>query len=262
MDLLWVDSHAHLDMDDFKEDRDQVVQRAFRNNIEAILCPADILEPRSVEIILNLVEKHRSIIAAAGLHPHNAKSLSSEHLQRIEALATARKIRAVGEIGLDFHYNFSSHKEQKEALRRQLHVAQKLDLPLILHSRKSGKDMVEMIEDEHFSKGGIVHCFTENWETARKMMDHGFFISFSGIITFPKAHSLREVARKIPLEKLLVETDSPYLVPFPHKKKNKRNEPAFVAEVGKALAEIKNVPPEELAEITRNNFHSLFMFEI
>lgn len=257
-----VDSHAHLSMEDFDEDRDQVIMRAFQMGVKAILCPADLSEPQSVAVTLDLTEKYKNVVAAAGVHPHNARLFHPEYIQEIENLALAKKIRAIGEIGLDFHYNFSSPEAQKEALRIQLHTAEKLGLSIILHSRNSGREIVESIKNEHFTKGGVVHCFTESWETARKMMDQGFYISFSGIITFPKAHTLRETARKIPLERLLTETDSPFLLPFAYRSKKKRNEPAHVAEVFRKLAEIKDVAPEDLAVIIQNNFRALFLFEI
>lgn len=257
-----VDSHAHLDMEEFDEDRDQVVQRAFREGIISILCPADLTNPKSIEKTFDLIEKYESLIAAAGVHPHQAKHFTPSHAQRIEELAGKKKIKAVGEIGLDFYYDFSPRHEQEEVFRHQLNLAQKLELPVVVHSRNAGKEVAKAIEEEHFSKGGILHCFTEDWALAKRMMDHNFFISFSGILTFPKAQPLREIAERIPLEKLLVETDSPYLVPFPLKGKKKRNEPAHVIETAKVLAGIKKISLDNLALATSQNFESLFMFEI
>ncbi len=257
-----VDSHAHLDMEEFDEDRDQVVQRAFQEGIKSILCPADLTNPKSIEKTFDLIEKYESLVAGAGVHPHNAKHFTPSHSQRIEELAQEKKIKAVGEIGLDFHYDHSPRDKQEEALRHQLSTAQKLELPVVIHSRNSGKEVAQAIKEEHFSQGGILHCFTEDWTLAKRMMDQNFFISFSGILTFPKAQPLREIAKKIPLEKLLVETDSPYLIPFPLKSKKKRNEPAHVIETAKVLAGIKKVSLEKLARATSKNFESLFMFEI
>jgi len=257
-----VDSHAHLDMEEFDEDRDQVVQKAFQEGIKSILCPADVTNPKSIEKTFALTDKYESLIAAAGVHPHQAKHFTPSHTQRIEELAGEKKIKAVGEIGLDFHYDFSPRHEQEEVFCHQLNLAQKLELPVVVHSRNAGKEVAKAIEEEHFSKGGILHCFTEDWPVAKLMMDHNFFISFSGILTFPKAQPLRKIAEKIPLEKLLVETDSPYLVPFPLKGKKKRNEPAHVIETAKVLAGIKKVSLEKLACATSQNFESLFMFEI
>jgi len=257
-----VDSHAHLDMEEFDEDRDQVVQRAFQEGIISILCPADVTNPKSIEKTFALTEKYGSLIAAAGVHPHQAKHFTPSHTQRIEELAGEKKIKAVGEIGLDFYYDFSPRHKQEEALRQQLSVAQKLELPVVVHSRNAGKEVAQAIEEEYFSKGGILHCFTEDWALAKRMMDHNFFISFSGILTFPKAQPLREIAKKIPLEKLLVETDSPYLIPLAYKGIKKRNEPAHVIEIAKVLAELKKTSLEKLAWATSKNFESLFMFEI
>ena len=262
MDPSLVDSHAHLSVEDFSQDREQVIEKAFQEGISAILCPADLTENQSLKIALDLAQKHNKIIAAAGVHPHNAKSYTPQCMRRVEHLARGKKIHAVGEIGLDFYYHLSSSAEQQEALRSQLHAAQKLGLPVILHSRKSAKEITQAIREEHFTGGGVVHCFTEDWEMARRMMDQDFLISFSGIITYPKAYILREVARKIPLGRLLVETDSPYLPPLSCRGRKKRNEPAYVREVARVLAEIKNVSLEKLAEKTSKNFQTLFMFEI
>ncbi len=265
MDLLHfeiIDSHAHMCMNQFDKDRDQVLQRAFQAGIQAILCPADILEPSDLEITLMLTERYQNIIAVAGVHPHHAKSFNPNDMPQVEELAAAQKIKGIGEIGLDFHYNLSPPSHQIEALRCQLELAEKLNLPVILHSRESGNELEKVIQDVRFTRGGILHCFTEDWETAKNMMDHNFLISFSGILTFPNAYPLREVAKKIPIDRLLIETDSPYLIPHPLRREKKRNEPAFVIEVAKTLAEIKNLSFHEVAMQTSESFKSLFMFEI
>lgn len=260
--LNLVDSHAHLDMEEFDEDRGQVVERAFQEGIRAILCPAEVSNPKSLKNTFELTEKYRAIIAAGGVHPHQAKHFHPGYAQEIEELAMAKKIKAVGEIGLDFTYKHSEPRAQEEAFRHQLSTAEKLGLPVVVHSRNAGKNVAQAVEEERFTTGGVVHCFTEDWELARRMIDHNFFISFSGILTFPKAHLLREVAKKIPVERLLVETDSPYLVPFPLQETKKRNEPAYVAETAKVLADLKELRLEELADKTSRNFESLFSFEI
>jgi TatD DNase family protein len=253
-----VDSHAHLDMEEFDADRDQVVERAFAVGIKAILCPADLTSPKSISTTLGLVERHKRIVAAAGVHPHQAKFFNSDCICRLRELASEQKIQASGEIGLDFHYNFSSPSEQRDAFRSQLRLVQELALPVIIHSRNAGNEIIAAVQEEQFTRGGILHCFTENWDIAQKIMDHNFFISFSGILTFPKAHHLREVAQKIPLEKLLIETDSPYLAPVPYRGTHKRNEPAYVVETAKILAELKKVSLKDLAAATSQNFYSLF----
>ena len=254
-----VDSHAHLDMEDFNPDRNQVIEKAFKAGVKTILCPAEVTKPESLEITFELTTRYENILAAAGTHPHQAKYFNQDFAQKIRNLASFNKIVAVGEIGLDFHYNFSPPKQQIEAFRYQLNLAQELALPVIVHSRKAGDEVFNSIKEEHFTQGGILHCFTEDWETAKKMMEYNFFISFSGILTFPKAQTLREIAKKTSLEKLLVETDSPYLAPVPYRGKNKRNEPSYLVETAKVLAVLKNTTLAELVVTTTRNFKSIFV---
>lgn len=255
---LFVDSHAHLGMEDFDIDRDEVIQRAFQEGISAILCPAEITDPRNLSTTLELTETYGKIIAAGGVHPHHAGSCTPACAQKIEELAAEKKIHAVGEIGLDFHYDFSPREAQISAFRQQLNTAQRLGLPAIIHSRKAADTIAQAVQEEGFTRGGILHCFTEDWEFARRMMDSNFLISFSGILTFPNAHALRETARKIPLDRILIETDSPYLVPVPLRGKQKRNEPVFVKETAWFLAGLLQIPVEKLAEATAQNFSSIF----
>lgn len=262
MPLTLVDSHAHLDMEEFDDDRNEVIQRAHQDGVIAILCPADLSNQKSTQTTLEIIEKNKNIIASAGVHPHQAKLFKPDHVQKIEELAKEKKIKAVGEIGLDFFYNHSPPQEQESAFRHQLGAAQNVGLPVIVHSRNSGMRTAQAVEEEHFTEGGVLHCFTENWELARHMLDQNFSISFSGILTFANADSLREVAQKIPLDKILVETDSPFLVPSPYRGRIKRNEPAYVIETAKLLAELKRISLDELADITTRNFETLFKFEI
>ncbi len=259
--LRIVDSHAHLDMPEFDSDREEVVRRAFAAGLVAILCPADLSRPRSLAAIAELQKSFPSILAAAGIHAHQAKDMTEAHARELHGLAAAGAIRAVGEIGLDYHYNFSPAESQHEALRRQLEAARDLGLPAIIHSRLAGPDIIAAVDAVRFTSGGILHCFTEDWDMARAMLDRGFFVSFSGILTFPKAGDLRETAKKIPLDRLLVETDSPYLAPVPFRGKVKRNEPAFVVETARLLAGLRGLPLAELAEATTRNFAGLFPFE-
>lgn len=255
-----VDSHAHLDMEEFDADRDEVIRRAFQAGLRVILCPADLVHPKSLEKILNMARNH-AVVAAAGVHPHQSSAFSDVHERKIEDLARAGAIRAVGEIGLDFHYNLSPPDIQTTVFRRQLALAEQLGLPAIIHSRNSGDALREAVKAEGFSRGGILHCFTEEPAVAEDMMTRGFFISFSGILTFPGAASLRDAASRIPADRLLVETDAPYLTPAPFRKRVRRNEPLYVAETAKVLAGIINLSPAETAEITTGNFFRLFPFE-
>ncbi len=256
-----VDSHAHLDMPEFDLDREDAVRRAFAAGLVSILSPADLSQPKSMETIAGLQAAFPDIMAAAGIHPHQAKDLTETHLAELRRLAAAGDIRAVGEIGLDYHYNFSPAGVQREAFRRQLEAARDLGLPAIIHSRLARPDIVAAVDAARFASGGILHCFTEGWDLARAMLDRGFLVSFSGILTFPKAGDLRETAKKIPLDRLLVETDSPYLAPVPFRGKVKRNEPAFVVETAGVLAGLRGLPLAELAEATTRNFAGLFPFE-
>ncbi|MGD2245115.1 MAG: TatD family hydrolase [Candidatus Aminicenantes bacterium] len=257
-----VDSHAHLSMAVFDDDRHDVIRAAFEEGISAILCPAEITEPHSVRTTCDLTDQYANIIASAGVHPHNAKHFTRDSVTQIQGLAREKKIHAVGEIGLDFHYSFSSPDLQIEAFRRQLNVAQDLDLPVIIHSREAASDIINCIQEERFARGGVLHCFTEDMNFAKRMVDENFLISFSGIVTFPKAHELREVARKLPLTDLLVETDSPFLTPAPYRGKITRNEPKYVTEIAQFVADLKNISRDDFFVRTTQNFTSLFGIEL
>jgi TatD DNase family protein len=255
--VLIVDSHAHLNDEAFDSDREEVLKRSFQNGISAILCPAEITDMERLNLALDIKKKHRGIFLAAGSHPHNAKNFSSPHEEQLRVLASRRSIHSIGEIGLDFHYNFSSRMEQIRVFRRQINLAKELKLPVIIHSRMAGREILQAVEAEDFREGGILHCFTEDWPFAKQMLDFHFYISFSGILTFPKALEIRETAGKIPLDRLLVETDSPYLTPVPHRGKIKRNEPLYVKETARFLAGLKKISYEEIADITSANFKNV-----
>ncbi len=252
-----VDSHAHLDMPEFDSDREDVVRRAGAAGVGTILCPAELASEASLPAVLGLVAAHPAFLAAAGVHPHQAGAYAGSHALALRELAGAGRIAAIGEIGLDFHYDFATPGAQTEAFRDQLRLAGELGLPAIIHSRLAGPEVIAAVRETGFSRGGILHCFTEGWDTASAMIDQGFLISFSGILTFPKAESLREVARKVPEDRLLVETDSPFLAPVPHRAQ-KRNEPAFVVATARVLAGLKGRPFEDLAAATTRNFFGLF----
>jgi TatD DNase family protein len=252
------DSHAHLDMEEFDHDRDEVIRRAWEGGVRDILCPAEMTNSSSPATVLGLAARYPWIRAAAGIHPHQAKEFALSLMDEVKKLGRTEKIEAIGEIGLDYHYNLSPPEKQREVFRAQLGLAQELALPVIIHSRNSGKDITAAVEEEAFTRGGVLHCFTEDWETAERMMDRGFSISFSGILTYASAANLRQIARRIPSGKLLVETDSPYLVPGPLRAKNKRNEPAFVLETVAVLASLRNTPPPEMARTCLENFRRLF----
>jgi len=253
-----VDSHAHLDMPEFNPDREEVLSRAKSRGVKWVLCPLDVSSESSLRNGLNLQEHHNNIYLAAGLHPHEAKNLKQEHIELIRKLAVEKKIKAIGEIGLDFHYNFSPPEKQIEAFRLQLELAVELQLPVIIHSRLAADKIIETLEAIRFNQTGILHCFTENYELAKVLIARGFLVSFSGIITYQRADNIREAAKKLPLNTILVETDSPYLTPFPEKKTWRRNEPALVVSTAKYLAGLKNISLDELAAITTRNFFDFF----
>ena len=250
-----MDSHAHLDMPEFDPDREDVLRRAAAAGVATILCPAELSEERSLPAVLALSRAGRAL-AAAGVHPHHAAAFGPGEERRLEELAGAGEIRAVGEIGLDYHYDLSPRAAQRAALRAQLAAAARLGLPAVIHSRSSGADVIEDVDAAGFGGGGILHCFTEAWDIAARMMDRGFLVSFSGILTFPNAGALREVARRIPLDRLLVETDAPYLAPVPYR--GRRNEPAFVLATIGILAGLRDLAPARLADATAENFFRLF----
>jgi TatD DNase family protein len=243
-------------MEEFDSDRSAVLQRAAEAGVGTILCPIEASSERSLAVTLNLPSGRPAILAAAGLHPHQAKLLSPAVLAAIERLAFEKKICAIGEIGLDFHYDHATPGEQTRAFREQLALTRAMNLPAIIHSRNAGPDILRAVQDETFKNGGILHCFTEDWEFAAAMLDAGFFISFSGIITFPKSQALREIAVKVPADRLLVETDAPYLAPVPHR--GRRNEPAYVVETAACAARLKGMDLARFAEIITRNFKALF----
>lgn len=259
--LRLVDSHAHLDMEDFDSDRESVVERSFEGGLEGILCPADLTDARGLEITLGMASRHPGVFAAAGIHPHHAAHFRASHMDVLRRLAAEKVICAVGEVGVDFHYNLSPPQAQREAFRAQAILAGELGLPLIVHTRQAGQEAADILEQSKSSNRGVFHCYTEDWPLAERLLGMGFWISFSGILTFPRADSLREVASRIPKDRVLVETDSPYLVPAPHRGKVKRNEPRFVVEVARVLAEVQGLAPEEMAKITVGNFRALFQAE-
>ena len=241
-------------MEEFDRDRGDVLERAGRAGVQAILCPLELTGARPV---LPAGGRDRpSILRAAGVHPHEARRADAATLARLEVLAAAREIRAVGEIGLDFHYNLSPPETQREIFRAQLGLANRAGLPVIIHSRNAGEEILRLIREERFAAGGVLHCFTESREIAADAIEAGFLISFSGIITFPKAHDLREVAKMLPPDRILVETDSPYLAPVPHR--GKRNEPAFVIDTARVLADLRGEPLDRFAAATTDNFLRLF----
>jgi TatD DNase family protein len=260
---MFVDSHAHIDGPEFDADRQEVIQRARDAGVSAIL-NIGTGDPHSgsLERSIELAEKHKDLYSAIGTHPHDARLFDHQAEQRItDLIEQSGRVIAWGEIGLDFHYDNSPRDVQMGAFRRQLQLARAASLPVIIHTREAEQETIDIMRSEWRGSdlGGIMHCFSGTRDLAEKAGDLGMFISFSGIVTFKKAEDLRNVATEVPLGRLLIETDCPYLSPVPYR--GKRNEPAYVVEVAKCLAELRGVSPEEMGRITGENFAALFKLD-
>jgi TatD DNase family protein len=261
---MFVDSHAHIDGEEFDADRGEVVARARAACVRAIL-NVGTGDPHggNFERAVALAESYEGVYAAAGVHPHDARLYDDAAERRLsEILGRGGRVVALGEIGLDYHYDNSPRGVQREVFARQLRLAMKLSLPVIIHSREADEETVEILRDVYAGapRGGVMHCFGGGMKLAEDVLALGLFISFAGNVTFKKADALREVALAVPLERLLVETDCPYLSPVPFR--GRRNEPAHVVETARFLAELRGVEAEELGRVTSENFARLFGVEL
>jgi TatD DNase family protein len=261
---MFVDSHAHLDGPQFDSDREQVIERARTAEVQTMVAIGNGDGPAHVDCGIRLAEKYDFIYATLGIHPHEARLADEAAYQNMERLAKRPKVIAWGEIGLDYYYDHSPRDVQKEVFRRQMELAASAKLPIVIHCRPSEasddawNDCLSLIH-EHWATnglGGILHCFTGTWPQAKSALDMGFMISFAGNVTFPKAQQIRDTAVEVPLERMLIETDSPYLAPVPHR--GKRNEPAFVKETARKLGELRGLTAEELGQDTSRNFYNFF----
>lgn len=252
-----IDSHAHIQGPEFAADLPQVIERAHAAGVEKIVIVGGAGELSTNESAIAVARAHTGLFATVGMHPHDAKDVSEEDLKRLVDLTADPKVIAVGETGLDFYYDHSPRELQKKIFARFIHIARETKLPLIVHNRDADREVAELLRTEGGGElRGVIHCFTSDYAAAKTFIDLGFYISFSGIVTFKNADGLREVARKLPLERLLMETDSPYLAPVPHR--GKRNEPAFVREVAATLAAARDSSLEEVAAATHQNTCELF----
>jgi TatD DNase family protein len=249
-----VDSHCHLDDKQFDPDRAEVIERAREAGVERMMTIGTGNGPPDLEAALRLARQHSFIYATVGVHPHDAAKATPETFAALEALAAETKVLALGEIGLDYHYDFSPRDVQRNVLVEQLKLAARAGKPIVIHTREAWDDTLSLLR-EHWSGVGIIHCFSGGPAEARQALDLGFYLSFGGVLTFPKADALREAARLAPEDRLLIETDAPYLAPVP--KRGKRNEPAFMVETARRLAEVRGVAPEHIAEVTTANFERL-----
>ncbi len=257
---MFVDSHAHIDGPEYDEDRDEVIARAREAGLAAIL-NIGTGDPHSgsLERAVEVAEKYEGVFAAVGVHPHDAKLFDERAAERINKLVrNSRRVIAWGEIGLDYHYDHSPREVQREVFIKQLRMAGEAGLPVIIHSRSADDETVEILSAECGGTGmcGIMHCFGGTVGMALRVLELGFLVSFAGNVTFKKAENLREAARVVPLERLLIETDCPYLTPVPFR--GRRNEPARVVEVARCLAGIHEIEAEEIGRVTTENFMRFF----
>jgi TatD DNase family protein len=249
-----IDTHAHIDADVFDEDREEMIAQAFSHGIEAIIIPA--IEPNRFDGVLSICDKHEHIYCGMGIHPHNAVEYSDEIEKRIITSLSLPKVKAVGEIGLDYYYDFAPKDIQREVFRRQLNIAKEHALPVIIHNRESDEDIIEILHDEQNGElKGVLHCFSSDLDMLRKTLDLGFHVSFTGNITYKKS-ILDEIVRATPLDRMMIETDSPYMTPVPHR--GKRNEPQFVRFIAQKIADIHALTFEEIITMTTQTAKSLF----
>jgi TatD DNase family protein len=257
--MMFIDSHAHIDGEEFDADREEVIARARGAGVETIL-NVGTGDPQSgnLERAVELAERRDNVYAAVGVHPHDARLFDEAAAERVRKIVRgSKRVVAWGEIGLDYHYDNSPREVQREVFRRQLRMAREEDLPVVIHSREADEDTVAILDEEWRGarRAGVLHCFGGGAWMAERAVELGFYVSFAGTVTFRKAEPLREVARRVPLGRLLVETDCPFLAPVPLR--GRRNEPAFVVETARFLANLRGESLEEFARATSSNFARL-----
>jgi TatD DNase family protein len=261
---MFIDSHCHLDGPRFDPDRGQVIARARDGGIANILAVGTGDGPGTLDCAVEIAAQYDFVYATVGIHPHEAKLAKESDFAQLEQVARNPKVIAWGEIGLDYYYDHSPREIQQQVFIRQMQLARAAKLPIIIHCRPSDnrdnawEDCLALIE-QHWKPsglGGILHCFTSSWRHAKRALDMGFMISFAGNVTFPKAQQIRDVATQAPLDRMFVETDSPYLAPVPFR--GKRNEPLFVKEVARQIGGLRGLSAEEVGEHTSRNFRSFF----
>lgn len=259
--MSYVDSHAHLDFPEILLDLDQVLGSALDADVSTILSVACVRrEEQTLDGVLAIADQHPQVCAAAGVHPHDASVFDERVEARIVSAMSHPKVVAWGEIGLDFHYDNSPRRVQADVFRRQLRAARDLGKPVIIHSRSAAEETCGILEEEFADSGlgGVMHCFSYDQKVADRCLEFGFHLSFGGILTFPKAEELRQIAKATPSDRYLIETDSPYLAPVPFR--GKSNRPAWVARVAEKLAEVRGVPEAVVGSQSTANFKRLFGF--
>jgi TatD DNase family protein len=261
---MFIDSHAHLEGKQFATDREQVIARAREAGVTNIVAIGNGDGPSNFDCGIQLAEKYNFVFATIGIHPHEARLADDAAFDRMQQLARHPKVIAWGEIGLDYYYDHSPRETQKLVFTKQMELAAAAKLPIVIHCRPSDgsddawEDCLGLIQEQWAPRGlgGVLHCFTGKRTQAKRAIDMGFMISFAGNITFPKAQQIRDAALEVPLDRMLIETDSPYLAPVPHR--GKRNEPLFVKETARKLGELRGLSMEEVGERTSRNFYKFF----
>ena len=252
---MLIDSHAHLDDNRFDADRDRLIKSLKEFGIDLIINPGSDLQT-SIKAV-SLAEQYENIYAAVGVHPHSAKEMDDSTVEILKSFTGRDKVVAIGEIGLDYHYDNSPRDVQRKRFIEQLHLAKEVNLPVIIHSRDAAGDTFDILKDaQDGSLEGVLHCYSGSVEMAREYIKLGFYISLAGPVTFKNSRVLKEVAKDVPLDKLLIETDSPYLTPEPYR--GKRNEPIYVRYVAGTIAEVRGLAFEEVAKATSENAKRLF----
>ncbi len=257
---MYIDSHAHIEMTDFDADREAMIRRALDRGVEIIVNVGNGDVARdSHSAAFRIAEKYSFIYTTVGVHPHEASLLDDNLFARLTDLSAHPKVIAWGEIGLDYHYDNSPRDVQRHAFIKQLRIARDHRLPAVIHTREAEADTLRILNDEWRGSflPGIIHCFTGTLAFAEAAIELGFYISFSGVVTFKKAEDLRLAAKALPIEKILIETDSPFLAPVPFR--GRRNEPVYVVEVARAIGEIRGLPTDEVGRITSENFKRIFL---
>lgn len=248
--MVLVDSHSHLEMPEFEKDLEEVIQRAKTSGVEYIFTVGT--EEGDWSRALEIAHSNPSVYAILGVHPHNAKEIDERTYPALRKLCADDKVKAYGEIGLDFYRNLSPRDVQLKRFREQIQFAKELGLPIVVHDREAHQETLEILQSEKAVEcGGIIHCFSGNYEMAKECIEMGFYVSVAGTITYKRGERLQEVVQRLPLESLLIETDAPFLAPIPFR--GKRNEPSYVQYTAEKVAEIKKIPFEKVAEVTTKN---------
>lgn len=252
---MFIDTHVHLNADQYEEDLQEVIQRALDAGVKEMVVVG--FDRPTIEKAMKLIDEYPFLYAVIGWHPVDAIDCTEEDLQWIEELAAHPKVVAIGETGLDYYWDKSPKEIQQELLRKQIRLAQKLDLPIVIHNRDATEDCVRILKEEHAEiTGGVMHCYSGSVEIAKECINMNFMISLGGPVTFKNAKKPKEVAKEIPLEYLMIETDAPYLAPHPHR--GKRNEPSLVPLVAEEIARLKEISVEEVASATTANAHRFY----